>query len=209
MATLISAGPHRGLRRRRHAQLVTSRTGAVHIPAIEAETGRERTSFRGSSPAVVTTAAAPATDRQAEYRALMRKWWFGAAVGGPTMILSYPWLIPWLSDVFPRGSPQLWWLWVGMGVASLAVIVYSGSQFFSGAWEALRHRSANMHTLIAVGTGTAWIYSTVALLFPQIFPSAESLSRWQSLQNGWVTERIIPISRTPPACLQFTATSPR
>ena len=102
----------------------------------------------------------------------MRKWWFAAAVGVPTMVLSYPWLIPGLRDVFPSGSEQLWWLWVAMGIASLAVIVYSGNQFFTGAWEALRHRSANMHTLIAIGTGTAWIYSTVALLFPQLFPSA-------------------------------------
>jgi len=121
----------------------------------------------------MTPISSPAIDRRAEYRALMRKWWFGAAVGVPTMVLSYPWLVPGLRDVFPRGSDQLWWLWVVMGVASLAVIVYSGNQFFSGAWEALKHRSANMHTLIAVGTGTAWIYSTIALLFPQLFPSAE------------------------------------
>ena len=103
----------------------------------------------------------------------MRKWWFAAAVGVPTMILSYPWLVPGLRDVFTRGSAALWWLWVAMGVASLAVLVYSGGQFFTGAWEALKHRSANMHTLIAIGTGTAWIYSSVALLFPQLFPSAE------------------------------------
>jgi len=121
----------------------------------------------------MTPISSPAIDRRAEYRALMRKWWFGAAVGVPTMVLSYPWLVPGVRDVFPRGSDQLWWLWVAMGVASLAVIVYSGNQFFTGAWEALKHRSANMHTLIAVGTGTAWIYSTIALLFPQLFPSAE------------------------------------
>ena len=103
----------------------------------------------------------------------MRKWWFAAAVGAPTMVLSYPWLIPGLGDVFARGSAQLWWLWFAMGVASLAVIAYSGNQFFTGAWEALKHRSANMYTLIAIGTGTAWIYSTVALFFPELFPSAE------------------------------------
>lgn len=114
-----------------------------------------------------------AEDRQAEYRVLMRKWWFAATVGGPTMLLSFPWLLPGLADVFTRGSEQLWWLWVAMGIASLAVLVYSGNQFFTGAWEALRHRSANMHTLIAIGTGTAWVYSTAALLFPQLFPSAE------------------------------------
>jgi Cu+-exporting ATPase len=60
-----------------------------------------------------------------------------------------------------------------MGVASLAVLGYSGTQFFTGAWQALRHRSANMHTLIAMGTGIAWIYSTIALLFPQLFPASE------------------------------------
>lgn len=108
-----------------------------------------------------------------EYRSLMRKWWFGAVVGVPTMILSYPWIFPILRDWFPRGSPQLIYIWYAMGVASLAVLIYSGSQFFIGMWEGLKHRSANMHTLIAVGTGVAWLYSTIALLFPQIFPSEE------------------------------------
>ena len=111
--------------------------------------------------------------RNREYRSLMRKWWFGAAVGVPTMILSYPWLFPVLQDIFPRESEQLRILWMAMGVASLAVLIYSGGQFFTGMWQGLRHRSANMHTLIAIGTGTAWVYSTVALLFPQIFPSVE------------------------------------
>jgi Cu+-exporting ATPase len=111
--------------------------------------------------------------RELEYRTLMRKWWFGAAVGVFTMIMSYPWLFPVLQDWFPRGSPQLWYIWAGMGIASLAVLLYSGNQFFIGAWQALQHRSANMHTLIALGTGVAWIYSTIALLFPQLFPGAE------------------------------------
>ena len=118
-------------------------------------------------------AKAPAEDRRVEYQALMRKWWFAAAIGVPTMVLSYPWLIPGLGDFFARGTVQLWLLWAAMGAASLAVLVYSGRQFFTGAWEGLKHRSANMHTLIAIGTGTAWLYSTVALLFPQIFPSPE------------------------------------
>ena len=64
-------------------------------------------------------------------------------------------------------------MWAGMGIGSLAVILYSGRHFFTGAWQALTHRSANMHTLIALGTGVAWIYSTIALLFPRMFPSQE------------------------------------
>ncbi|HSE89310.1 MAG TPA: heavy metal translocating P-type ATPase [Candidatus Binatia bacterium] len=125
------------------------------------------------SPAPSDQSAADKEDkeREREYRSLMRKWWFAAAVGTFTMIMSYPWLFPVLRDWFPRESHSLWYVWVGMGVASLAVIGYSGWHFFTGAWEALKHRSANMHTLIALGTGVAWIYSTVALLVPQIFPS--------------------------------------
>ncbi|MBZ0292765.1 MAG: heavy metal translocating P-type ATPase, partial [Anaerolineae bacterium] len=105
-----------------------------------------------------------------EYRALMRKWWFAAAVGLPTMILSYPSWFPYLRDWFPHGSTNQRILWLVMAVASLVVMAYSGRQFFVGMWEGFKHRSANMHTLIAIGTATAWLYSTVALLFPQFFP---------------------------------------
>ena len=108
-----------------------------------------------------------------EYRKLMRKWWFAAAVGTFTMVFSYPWIIPGLRDVLPRGSDQLRYLWMFMGVATFFVLAYSGSQFFTGMWQSLKQRRANMHTLIAIGTGIAWIYSTIAVLFPQIFPEAE------------------------------------
>ncbi len=57
-----------------------------------------------------------------------------------------------------------------MALLTLAVMVYSGSQFFTGAWSAFKHRSANMNTLIAIGISAAWLYSTVALLFPGFFP---------------------------------------
>ncbi len=113
----------------------------------------------------------PKSESDREYRRLMRKWWFAAAVGVPTMVLSYPWLLPITRDLFPRGSEALHHLWVAMGIASLAVLLYSGSQFFSGLVQSVTHRTATMHTLIAIGTGTAWLYSTVALLAPQLFPS--------------------------------------
>ncbi|MBI2486377.1 MAG: cation transporter [Deltaproteobacteria bacterium] len=112
-------------------------------------------------------------DSAKEYRQLMRKWWFGAVVGVFTMIISYPQLFPGLRDALPHGSPQLRYLWMFMGLASLAVMIYSGNQFFIGMWESLKSRTANMHTLIAIGTGVAWIYSTIAVLFPQISPSRE------------------------------------
>ncbi len=49
---------------------------------------------------------------------------------------------------------------------------YSGWQFYRGAWAALKHRSADMNTLIAVGTGAAYLYSVAATLFPGFFAGA-------------------------------------
>jgi Cu+-exporting ATPase len=146
--------------------------GSADLPAIRAAVASAGYDVADTPP----PASPPALDREAEdrdreYRTLMRQWWFGAGVGTFTMIMSYPWLFPGLGAWFPRGSARLWYVWAGMGIGSLAVILYSGRHFYTGAWRALQHRSANMHTLIALGTGVAWVYSTIALLFPRIFPS--------------------------------------
>jgi P-type Cu+ transporter len=50
--------------------------------------------------------------------------------------------------------------WVQLAL-TLPVVVYAGAPFYSGAWKALRHRAANMNTLIALGTGSAFVYSVV------------------------------------------------
>jgi len=107
--------------------------------------------------------------RQRLFRTLIRKFWFAAVVSLPVIYFSYPSLFPGVPE---KGTPALNVIWGGMALATLAVLAWSGSQFFTGAWAALRHRSANMNTLIAVGTSAAWLYSTVALLFPGVFPEA-------------------------------------
>ena len=109
----------------------------------------------------------------AEYDLLMRKFWFATAVSIPVMLLSYPDLIPGLRDWMPMGSGTRRVVWVLLGVLSLPVLVWSGSQFFTGMWDALKHRAANMHTLIAVGISAAYAYSVVAVAFPQLFPRME------------------------------------
>jgi Cu+-exporting ATPase len=106
-----------------------------------------------------------------EYRGLMRKFWFAAAVSVPVMALSYPDLIPGLRDWMPMGSDTRRGVWALLGVLSLPVLVWSGSQFFSGTWDALKHRAANMHTLIAIGITAAFLYSVVAVAWPGIFPN--------------------------------------
>jgi Cu+-exporting ATPase len=59
----------------------------------------------------------------------------------------------------------------GLLVAPLGVMLWAGRHFYTRAWSALRHGSADMNTLVAVGTGAAFLYSLVATLAPQLFLS--------------------------------------
>lgn len=110
--------------------------------------------------------------RQREYKMLMRKFLFAGILGLPVMIFSYPDILR-LPDAFQRGTDTLRFIWMAMGILSLPAMFWSGSHFYSGMWAALKNRSANMHTLIATGVTAAWIYSTVAVLAPSIFPAEE------------------------------------
>ena len=64
------------------------------------------------------------------------------------------------------------WLKVGLALLTLPVMAWSGRQFYRGAWAGFRHRTADMNTLIAVGTGAAFLYSLVATLAPGVFTRA-------------------------------------
>jgi len=62
-------------------------------------------------------------------------------------------------------------VWIQLLLAT-PVVVWGGWPFFERAWASIRHRSPNMFTLIAMGTGTAYGYSVVAALFPSLFPDS-------------------------------------
>ncbi|WP_417520750.1 heavy metal translocating P-type ATPase [Marinobacter sp.] len=61
-------------------------------------------------------------------------------------------------------------IWLGLGLLTLAVMAGTGGHFYSGAWKAFRHHNANMDTLIALGTGTAWLYSITVVSIPDALP---------------------------------------
>jgi Cu+-exporting ATPase len=61
--------------------------------------------------------------------------------------------------------------WLVVGLLTLGVMVFSGRHFYTGAWRSLGNHSANMDTLIALGTGTAWLYSMVVVLAPEAVPA--------------------------------------
>ncbi len=56
--------------------------------------------------------------------------------------------------------------WAVVSILALFVLIYGGGRFFTGALKSFKHHSANMDTLIAIGTGVAWVYSTFIVLFP-------------------------------------------
>jgi Cu+-exporting ATPase len=106
-----------------------------------------------------------------EYRRLMNKFWFAAAVSLPVLLFAYPEYVPVIRDL---SMETIRWTWIASGLITLPVLFFSGGDFFTGAWAAFWHRSANMNTLIAIGTAAAWLYSTVAILIPSIFPEGTS-----------------------------------
>ena len=144
------------------------------IGAIEAAIERAGYRVAKPNPAAAAEAGDPeAVAQTAEYDLLMRKFWFAAAISVPVMVLSYPDLIPGLREWMPMGSTTRRIVWAILGVMTLPVMVWSGSQFFTGMWDALKHRAANMHTLIAIGVSAAYLYSVVAVAFPGLFPRME------------------------------------
>jgi Cu+-exporting ATPase len=113
--------------------------------------------------------ALSAEEAQAEsYRAMMRKFWFAAAVGLPLLLLMFAEFVPsWRHTLMPYHRL------IGFVSAAmtLPVLAWSGRQFFESAWNGLRNHNTNMDTLVALGTGAAWVYSTVAVLAPGFFPA--------------------------------------
>lgn len=100
----------------------------------------------------------------AYYRRLIRDTVIGLGLGVPLM--AYGVLGGDMS--IHSGAQQLAWL--AVGALTLAVMLFSGRHFYVGAWQSFTHHSANMDTLIALGTGTAWLYSITVVLVPQLVP---------------------------------------
>ncbi|QIX60310.1 copper-translocating P-type ATPase [Hymenobacter sp. BT18] len=116
--------------------------------------------------------ATSATDRQAEidrqkaqaYQKLKRRFW--VALGLAALIMPLSMLMLWPA-IMARINMQA--LNYGLLILTLPVLLYSGREFYSSAWNSFRHRAANMDTLIAVGTGAAFFYSVAATVVPGWF----------------------------------------
>jgi Cu+-exporting ATPase len=114
-------------------------------------------------PVLVTAEAAP----NAELIDMTRRFWIGLALSLPVLALEMGGHLIGLDHYIPRSTSN----WVQMGFAT-PVVLWAGWPFFVRGWQSLVNRSLNMFTLIAMGTGVAWLYSMVATLAPEIFPAA-------------------------------------
>jgi len=101
---------------------------------------------------------------QAYYKRLMKETWIALSLGGPLMAYA---LITGEVNVNTTIERVAWLI---VGILTFGVLYFSGKHFFVGAWKSFLNHSANMDTLIALGTGTAWLYSMVVVFFPAAVP---------------------------------------
>ncbi len=100
----------------------------------------------------------------AYYKRLLREMTIALSLGVPLMLYGM------LGGAMSVHTTTQRLVWLAVGMATFAVMFFSGRHFYVGAWQSFKHHSANMDTLIALGTGTAWLYSMVVVLLPQLVP---------------------------------------
>ena len=121
---------------------------ATSTATVEYDPGRVRPAdFIGAIEELGYGVPEKASRTDAEEPAYRRRFLAALLFAAPVLVLGMLHRLPWV---------QL--------VLTLPVVFYAGAPFYTGAWNALRHRAANMNTLIALGTGTAFLYSLVETL---------------------------------------------
>lgn len=114
-------------------------------------------------PVLVSADAEP----NAELIDMKRRFWIGLVLALPVFILEMGGHLTGLDHLVPRNLSN----WIQFALAT-PVVLWAGWPFFERGWQSLKNRSLNMFTLIAMGTGVAWLYSVIATLMPGNFPAA-------------------------------------
>jgi P-type Cu+ transporter len=96
---------------------------------------------------------------------MSRRFWIGLALTVPVFLLEMGGHLTGLMHAIPRATSN----WIQLLLAT-PVVLWAGWPFFVRGWTSLVTRRLNMFTLIAIGTGTAWVYSLVATVLPDAFP---------------------------------------
>lgn len=100
-----------------------------------------------------------------EYRTRIIQSMLGLGLGVPMMLWGL------LGGEMMVNNPSQQLAWGVMGIITFILLVTTGGHFYKGMWRALKARSANMDTLIVLGTTTAWAYSMLVVIMPSWFPA--------------------------------------
>ncbi len=136
-----------------HPEIVKSEPGSCPICGMALE------------PRTVTLAE----EENPEYADMKRRFWASLVLTVPVLALAMGELLP--GHALERLLPFHARAWVELVLAT-PVVLWGGWPFFARGWASIVHRSPNMFTLIAIGTGTAYFYSLVATLAPEVFPAS-------------------------------------
>lgn len=98
---------------------------------------------------------------------MTRRFWISVALAVPLLVLMVSDLLP--SMPLQHLLPAQTWAWVEFALAT-PVVLWCGWPFFVRGWRSVVNRSLNMFTLIALGTGAAYLYSVIVTFLPQLFP---------------------------------------
>jgi len=116
----------------------------------------------------ITTAGAPEED-DSELRSMTLRFWIGSALTIPLLVIS-------MGGMLTSGGLHHFEMtraaaWLQLALAA-PVVVWGGAPFFQRGWNSLRTRNLNMFTLIAMGTGVAFVYSLLVTIFPETLLSS-------------------------------------
>ena len=139
---------------------------AVDLAAIEQAVKKAGYGVAPQPAAIAPTdtggAAQPVVaDGDEETNARLRRFWFSAAFTLPLFALAMGGMLVGFEPAWKPGAEFL---------LALPIAMYAAVPFYDGAWKALRNKSANMDTLVALGAGSAFAYSAIEVLFPHVFP---------------------------------------
>ncbi|ACE99622.1 heavy metal translocating P-type ATPase [Rhodopseudomonas palustris TIE-1] len=157
-----------------YARLPSKTANSVTVPEGEIYTCPMHPQIRQPGPgncpicgmALEPEIATAETRANPELADMVRRFWLGLALSAPVvalemgghLIAGHGWIDQTLSN------------WIQLLLAT-PVVLWAGWPFFARGWRSILSRNLNMFTLIAMGTGVAWIYSVVATLAPTVFPS--------------------------------------
>ena len=143
----------------------TEYTCPMHPEVVRTEPGNCPICGMALEPRTVTTTE----EENPELREMSRRFWISLALTVPLLVIAMGSMLPGMA-VHAYVSPRIV-AWLELVLAS-PVVLWAGWPFFQRGWASVVNRSTNMFTLIAIGTGAAYLYSLVATIFPGIFPDA-------------------------------------